>query len=99
MKRFRLSRRACLRGAGVAIALPWLEIMETPVARAQALNPVRFLCVYSPNGMLMDKWVPVNTGANYTTPELLVPLEPYKADFNVLSGLGNYTASLGNIFG
>src|SRR5688572_20929184 len=49
--------------------------------------------------MLMPKWTPVDTGPNYTTPELLVPLDPYKADFNVLTGLGNYTASLGNIFG
>ena len=99
MKRFRLSRRACLRGAGVAIALPWLEIMEPPLARAQALNPIRFLSVYAPNGMLMPKWTPVDTGMNYTTPELLASLDPYKADFNVLTGLGNYTASLGNIFG
>ena len=81
------------------MALPWLEIMEPPVARAQTLNPLRFLSVYSPNGMLMDKWTPVNTGMGYTTPELLASLDPYKADFNVLTGLGNYTASLGNIFG
>ncbi len=38
MDRFRLSRRAVLRGAGsIAIALPWLEIMgPAPRAHAQA---------------------------------------------------------------
>jgi hypothetical protein len=99
MKPFRLSRRACLRGAGVALALPALEIMEPRSARAQALNPLRFLCVYSPNGFLMDKWTPTGLGTTYTSSPLLAPLDAYRNDFNVISGLGNYTASLTNIFG
>lgn len=100
MKPFRLSRRACLRGAGVALALPALEIMQAPIARAQAAaDPLRFLCVYSPNGFLMPQWTPTGAGAAWTLSPLLAPLAAFKSDINVITGLGNYTASLTNIFG
>jgi hypothetical protein len=97
---FRLSRRACLRGAGVALALPMLEIMQPRKAAAQAAAPLRFLCVYSPNGFLMPKWTPAGSGGStYTSSPLLTHLDAYKSDFNVITGLGNYTASISNIFG
>lgn len=53
MGNFRLNRRAMLRGAGgIAIALPWLEIMGTETAHAQtaAIPAKRFLAVYQPGG-------------------------------------------------
>lgn len=100
MKPFRLSRRACLRGAGVVLALPALEIMQPLRAQAQAAKPLRFLTVYSPNGFYMPQWTPAGTGgADYALSPLLTPLQAYKADFNVITGLGNYTASISNIFG
>jgi hypothetical protein len=101
MKPFRLSRRACLRGAGISLALPLLEAMDVPKAAAQAESPVRFLCVYSPNGFMMNKWTPAGTttGPLGTLSPLLAPLEPYKADLNVITGLGNYPGSLFNGFG
>lgn len=89
-----------MRGAGVVLALPALEIMQAQRAHAQAANPLRFLTVYSPNGFYMPQWTPAGTGgSNYTLSPLLAQLEPYKADFNVITGLGNYTASISNIFG
>ena len=100
MKPFRLSRRACLRAAGVVLALPALEIMQPRRASAQAANPLRFLCVYSPNGFYMPQWTPAGSGgADYALSPLLTPLAAHKADFNVITGLGNYTASISNIFG
>jgi hypothetical protein len=101
MKPFRISRRACLRGAGISLALPLLEAMEVPKAAAQAANPVRFLCVYSPNGFVMDKWTPAGTttGPLGALSPLLSPLEAHKADLNVITGLGNYPGSLFNGFG
>ena len=36
-----LSRRDVLRGAGVALALPWLESMAPRTARGQAVAPAR----------------------------------------------------------
>ena len=58
VKPFRLSRRALLRGAGAAIALPWLEAMSGPrVARAADPfgPPVRLLFYYIPNGIHMAR--------------------------------------------
>ena len=52
MKSFRLSRRALLRGAGgVAIGLPFLEIMA-PRAHAAAAAPKRYINFFSPNGTI-----------------------------------------------
>lgn len=100
MKPFRISRRAALKGAGVSLALPWLEIMAPAKAQAQAAAaPLRFLCVYSPNGYLMPKWTPTGTGTTWTASPLLMPLEPFHNDINVISGLGNYTASISTRFG
>ena len=99
MKPLRLSRRACLRGLGVSLALPGLEAMLPRVARAQAAAPLRFLCVFSPNGYLMNKWTPTSTGTGWATPPLMTALEPFREDFSILSGLGNYTASIASRFG
>jgi hypothetical protein len=94
-----LSRRTVLRGVGVSLALPWLEAMAPRHAHAQATGALRFATVYSPNGFLMPLWTPKEFGATYTTSPLLTSLDPYKADFNLLTGLGNYTASIASEFG
>lgn len=98
MKNFRLSRRTVLRGLGVSMALPALEIMEPRRAYAQAA-PLRFLCCYSPNGFVMTKWRPTGTGTAWAVPPLLKPLESFKSDFTMISGLGSYPASLSTAFG
>jgi hypothetical protein len=98
MTGFRLSRRAVLRGLGVSMALPALEIMEPRKAFAQD-KPLRFMTVYSPNGFVMDKWRPTGTGTAWEVPSLLSSLMPYKGDFSMISGLGSYPASLTTAFG
>jgi len=104
-KRFELSRRACLRGAGAALALPMLEAMVPSVARAQqktagAAKPLRLVVWTLPDGVRMDAWTPKTTGAGYATTPILQPLDAYKAQFNVISGLANTPASVvsGDIF-
>jgi hypothetical protein len=97
---FRLSRRAVLRGLGVSMALPALEIMQPrSKALAQAAKPLRFACVYIPNGFVMSKMKPGGTGAAYTLPPLLAALQPYRSDVSMISGLGSYPASLSTAFG
>jgi hypothetical protein len=103
MKRFELTRRACLRGAGVALALPMLEAMVPRVARAQkagAAKPLRLVVWTLPDGVRMDAWTPKQTGAGYTTTPILQPLDAYKSQFNVITGLANTPASVvtGDIF-
>jgi hypothetical protein len=100
VKRMQLSRRTVLRGAGVSMALPALEIMAPRHASAQAANtPLRFLVCYAPNGFRMSKWKPTATGTTWTTPPLLAKMEPFRSDFSMISGLGSYPASIATAFG
>ncbi|HEY0710106.1 MAG TPA: DUF1552 domain-containing protein [Polyangia bacterium] len=89
-----LSRRACLRGVGVGLALPFLEAMTPKRAHAAGEAPLRFLAVTAPHGMHMPAWTPKETGANYTLPPILAPLAALKSQVSVLSGLANYPASI-----
>lgn len=92
-----LSRRTFLRGLGVTMALPWLEAM-TPLARvARAAtpsrqDPKRFVVLYVPNGIIMDRFTPDALGENYEMPFILEPLKPFQKDLLVLSGLDQVRA-------
>lgn len=85
-----LSRRALIRGAGVAISLPLLDAM-IPAATALAKTPgkpkPRFGAIYIPHGATMAKWTPAATGADFAFSEILEPLAPYRQHINVISGL------------
>ncbi|MFM8890867.1 MAG: DUF1552 domain-containing protein, partial [Planctomycetia bacterium] len=87
-KPFRISRRAVLRGTGVAVALPWLDIMS-PAARGAAAGgpPVRLGFFYVPNGVHMADWRPAAEGPLGELPPILAPLEPVKSRVVVLSNL------------
>jgi hypothetical protein len=89
MKHFRLSRRAMLRGAGsVAIALPWLEIMEPArPARAAAAAAERFVMIYTPGGTVLEHWRPTGTETDFTLSPILSPLEAVKQHLLVLDGI------------
>ena len=53
-----ISRRTVLRGAGSAIALPFLDAMVpafAPQAKAAAIPSMRFGVVYIPNGAIMQQ--------------------------------------------
>jgi hypothetical protein len=89
-KSWRLSRRTFLRGTGAAIALPWLESMArggTVSQLAAPKPPVRFACLYFPNGAWMKNWTPDKTGVDYELPYSLSPLAEVKEQVLVLSGL------------
>jgi hypothetical protein len=88
----RLSRRSVLRGAGVALALPWLESLAPRAARAQAAGArQRFLPIFLPNGA-SDFWRPLSTGSGDAW-RLSSVLEPFgtslKAKLNLVTGLEN----------
>src|SRR5437773_3245735 len=55
-----ISRRTLLRGAGAAVALPWLEAMvpATAWAAGSGRPPVRLAWFYVPNGVHMAAWRP-----------------------------------------
>jgi Protein of unknown function (DUF1552) len=92
VSRKHLSRRRLLRGTGAAIALPFLDAMAPAFARAT--KPVRRIgVVYVPNGVIMNQWTPAEAGPDFVYTRILKPLEPYREQVAVISGLCNNAAS------
>jgi hypothetical protein len=89
MKPFRLSRRAVLRGAGgVAIALPWLEVMgPARPARAAGAAAERFVVLYTPGGTVLDQWRPIGTETDFSLSPILSPFAPVRQRLLVLDGI------------
>jgi hypothetical protein len=83
------SRRLLLGGGAVAVGLPFLESALPKLARAQTAAPVRLIYLFVPNGLDMATFRPTAAGAGYPTPPMLAPLDPYKPDFSVVTGLEN----------
>ena len=87
---FPISRRTVLRGAGTAIALPWLEAMAPRSARAAvspAKAPLRTAFLFVPNGKIMEQWTPGDEGDLRKLPSTLTPLAKHQKQLLVLSGL------------
>jgi Protein of unknown function (DUF1552) len=88
-----LSRRTFLTGAGVTIALPFLESMvpaATPLQQTAAAKVrTRFGAIYLPHGATMDKWTPAGDGATFEFSEILQPLKPYRDRINIISDLSH----------
>jgi hypothetical protein len=82
-----LSRRTLLRGAGAAIALPFLESMLPALGRAAQTPRTRFSSIYFPHGATMDKWTPSADGADFEMPEILAPLEPFRDRVTIVSDM------------
>jgi Protein of unknown function (DUF1552) len=88
----RLSRRAMLRGLGATMALPVLDAM-TSAFTAAAQTPVRRIgAIYVPNGMNIWNWTPKTEGSGFDFSPILKPLEPFRKNLVVLSGLANKEA-------
>src|SRR5881409_2372636 len=92
-----LSRRTVLRGAGVALGLPWLEAMM-PSARAAAAgkSPVRMAVLYMANGVNTSQWTPEGTGKDFRLSPTLQPLQDLKDQLLVVSNLWNSAANTGD---
>lgn len=90
-----ISRRTLLRGAGAAMALPFLDAMQPLSAAAETAGatslggaaPTRMAFLYFPNGVWTDSWIPKTAGADYELPFSLSPLAGVRSEFSVLSGL------------
>ncbi|MBN9690679.1 MAG: DUF1552 domain-containing protein [Verrucomicrobia bacterium] len=89
-----LSRRCFLRGAGVALSLPFLEAMLPPLARADSSGPPlglgakprRLFGICNNLGLRPDLFFPKDVGPNYTLSPYLELLRDYRNDFTVFSG-------------
>jgi len=91
-----ISRRTVLQGIGATIALPILDAMS-PATMAWAQTPAgktpkRFAFVGFPHGAIMDRWVPKETGSEFTMSPILEPLAPFRKHMTIVSGLRNKPA-------
>lgn len=93
-----LSRRTLLRGAGVAVAVPWLESIpvwgESEVSAEPASQPPqRFAAVFMACGVNAEHWWARGNGAEMELGKSLQSLEPLKHKLNFISGLFNKNAT------
>src|SRR5688572_28334717 len=77
------SRRMFLRGAGAAVAVPVLSTSP----RAAKVAPRRILAICNNLGMLANRFVPENSGRDYTLSPYLSHLRAHRRDFTVFSGV------------
>ncbi len=90
-----MSRRTMLKGLGVAMALPMLDVMApgsfgTTRAMAAAGNsatPTRMAMVFAPNGVNYDHWLPKGEGRRYEFSPTLKSLEGVREHINIMTGL------------
>lgn len=96
---FPISRRTMLRGAGAALALPWLEAMLPTKARAAATVracPVRMAVLFMPNGVRADMWTPEGEGRDFRLSPTLEPLSDLRDEILVLTNLWNQGSDFGD---
>jgi hypothetical protein len=89
-----IDRRTLLRGVGAAVALPFLDAMCPALAAPAkiAKQARRVAVVYVPNGIVMKDWKAAATGKDFAYGRILQPLEPFRNDITLLSGLANHAA-------
>lgn len=93
----RVSRRTVLQGAGVTMALPWLESLPvwgmSPAADSDVLPaPRRFAALFMACGVNADHWWAKGAGDQMQLGKSLQPMEPLKSKMNFISGLFNQSA-------
>jgi Protein of unknown function (DUF1552) len=95
LARYGTTRRALLRGAGVTMALPWLESLTwaagptAPAAGAKSAYPKRLAVLFMGNGVNGNHWWSKGNGAAMKLGKSLAPLDPLKKKINVINGLYN----------
>jgi Protein of unknown function (DUF1552) len=87
-----ITRRTVLKGAGVAVALPFLDAMvpaATALAATAAAPQPRLGFFYFPHGAIMEKWTPATNGRDFEMSPILEPLKPFRNQLTVFSNIGN----------
>jgi hypothetical protein len=96
-----ISRRNFLRGAGLTLALPWMESIPTFAAESgkwiagAATNqaPIRFGCLFFSNGVEPAHWWAKHTEDGMEIGPSLAPMKPFTEDFTFIRGLFNQNAA------
>ncbi len=92
-----ISRRTVLRGAGVTLALPWLEaMMPAATSLGAGAMPMRMAFLYMPNGVNTSAWAPEGTGREFKLSPTLQPLGEFKDKIIVAQNLWNEASKDGD---
>jgi len=92
----RSTRRTALLGAGVTMALPWMESLRAGDEQPSTENPVfpkRFAALFMGNGINADHWWAKGAGEEMELSRTLEQLDPFKKKLNVVTGLFNRNAN------
>ena len=81
-----MDRRTFLRGAGAALALPWLESLAG--ARSGEV-PRRMVAIEINQGILPQEFFPKEGGKDYALTPYLEILKDFRSDFTVFSGVSH----------
>ena len=93
-----IPRRTLLKGAGACLALPALEIMESPLVaadnagrpkRGEAKIPLRLGIFHKGNGIDPANWEANGSETDFRLSKNLHPLEKHQAEIVVLSNVSN----------
>jgi len=87
----RINRRNFLRGAGVSMALPFLDAMLPRRAfGAEAVKPIRrMVCICTPLGIHAPHFIPEKAGKDYASTPYLDVFKDFRDDFSIISGLSH----------
>ena len=94
----RTNRRMFLRGAGVALGLPWLEsvnVFGAETKKEAATAPRRLAVCFTGNGVNPHHWGASKDQGGLKLQKSLSPLEPLKKNVVVFKGLWNPTTVQG----
>ena len=84
----KISRRTVLRGAGVAMALPWMESLPAFAdTKTPMVFPKRMGVLFMGTGINEDHWAAEGAGDSFKLTGTLEILEPLKKKVNVIDGL------------
>jgi len=83
-----MNRRRFLRGAGVALGLPFLDSMVS-ASTAAAAKPRRMFAICNDLGLLADQFFPSGSGRDYVPSPYLKTLQEYRNDFSVFTGVSH----------
>src|SRR4030095_17057161 len=89
-----LSRRTFIRGAGVAVGLPFLDAMVpawTQLVHTAASPKPRMGFMYLPHGAIMENWTPAAVGTGFELSPILQTFAPFKHQLTIASGLEHKT--------
>jgi hypothetical protein len=86
-----MDRRTFLRGAGAALALPWLESLAPAQAqdRSKSDVPRRMIAIETNQGILPQEFFPSQAGRGYALTPYLEILKDFREELTVFSGVSH----------